>query len=843
MIAGNVVHLAELIRSDSIRRMGQEIKNTVFSDEDYALFRQLLEKETALLTSWFDEGALSNEGLMGGFEIESWLLNEFLQPAPVNQEFLNQFNSDLATPELAKFNLEFNNTPQNLSDTALSDFHHEFNCTWKHAEDVASGLSRPTSILLIGTLPTLNISDLNEYSMSDMNRYRALNSEIMDRRKKKPLHLYIHGDEQLDLYSHDVMLEASTTSFQIHTKVPANDAHHYYNASIIVSAPMVSIAANSPFVFGKNLWSETRIPLFEQSIDTDNPDAPCKRVSFGTGFAKESILECFQENLDSFHILLPIINQNNSDLSHLRLHNGTIWRWNRPLIGFSDSGEAHVRIEHRAIAAGPSIIDMMANAAFFYGLQQYWAQRLKQGHALPAFEEAKNNFYIAATGDLKSLIHWYGKPVNLKTLLYEELLAQSESGLKDLQICSKDINKYLKVIEERIVSEQTGASWQRKYVSTHNCDMAELTQAYQALQQTHQPIHSWNVDRTVTPVRQKGQLLELKQLESFPKELLDIRAEELYTIFPQPTLLHLKGMNSQVVFISVLLHGNEPTGFYVVQELLRKYEHTRLPKSVSIFFGNTQAARHKLRLLDTQHDYNRVWPGTKFPHAPEARIMFEITEEMKRRDLFASIDIHNNTGLNPHYACINKLDNAFLHLATLFGPTVVYFIRPIGVQSMAFSKICPSVTLECGKISSRAGTNHALEFVDGVVNMRNFPTHKIASQDIHLFHTIARVKVPENITFSFTDKNADILFNNELDKMNFAETPPKTSFGKIRSNSDARLLAFNDHDEEIGNEIFHIAEDRILLNQSMMPAMLTLDEDVIRQDCLCYLMERIPSPD
>ena len=215
---------------------------------------------------------------------------------------------------------------------------------------------------------------------------------------------------------------------------------------------------------------------------------------------------------------------------------------------------------------------------------------------------------------------------------------------------------------------------------------------------------------------------------------------------------------------------------------------------------------------------------------------------MKRRKLFASIDIHNNTGLNPHYACINKLDNAFLHLAALFGPTVVYFITPKGVQSTAFSNICPSVTLECGKTSSEIGIQHALEYVDAVLNMMEIPNHPIAPQDIHLFHTLARVKVPEDVTFSFTDVDADILFNNELDKMNFSEMPPNTSFGKINRNSSTRLLAFNDYDEEIGKEIFHIIEDKIQLIHSMMPAMLTLDENVIRQDCLCYLMERISLP-
>ena len=830
------------MQSVSILLMGQEIENKVFTKDDYVKFRQYLEKETELLTSWFNDGALSNDGLMGGFEIESWLLNESFQPAPNNKEFIAKFDSDLASPELAKFNLEFNNTPLELLDSALSDFHQESINIWENAQKVAANLSDPSSLLLIGTLPTLSLSDLNEHSMSDMNRYRALNNEIMMRRKKKPVHLFIQGHELLDLYSHDVMLEASTTSFQIHTKVPAKDAHHYYNASTIISAPLVAITANSPYIFGKNVWSETRIPLFEQSIDTNNPNAPIKRVSFGSGFAQESILECFCENLNDFHILLPIIAENNTNLAHLRLHNGTIWRWNRPLVGFSDTNEAHIRIEHRAIAAGPTIIDMIANAAFYYGLQMFWSQRLKQGHALPLFEETKDNFYIAATGDLHSTIKWFGKSMDLKSLLLNELLPQAEQGLNELQICPEDINKYLSLIEARIINEQTGANWQRKYVSSHNCDMTELTYAYQILQKTEQPIHSWDTKRHAISISKPNKSLALKQLESFPKELLDINVNELHRIFPEPTLLHLQGTLPEAVFISVLLHGNEDTGFYVIQELLRKYENTKLPRSVSIFFGNTQAAKEGLRLLDTQHDYNRVWPGTNYPHTQEANVMREIVNEMSSRDLFASIDIHNNTGLNPHYACINKLDNAFLHLATLFGPTVVYFLIPKGVQSMAFSNLCPSVTLECGKAGSQNSTSHALEFVDAVLHMNSIPDYHPAHKDIHLFHTIARVKVPDDVTFSFTDNTADILFTNEFEKMNFSEMPTNTYLGKLNSTGAARLLAFNDDGKEIGEKIFHVIDDRIALKHSMMPAMLTLDERIIRQDCLCYLMERMSLP-
>jgi len=336
--------------------------------------------------------------------------------------------------------------------------------------------------------------------------------------------------------------------------------------------------------------------------------------------------------------------------------------------------------------------------------------------------------------------------------------------------------------------------------------------------------------------------MKLIQLNSYPQKLLEIKIEELYTLFPAPTLLHLHGKKPEPIFISVLLHGNESTGLHVIQELLKKYQNLSLPRSISILLANTQAARYRKRFLDGQHDYNRIWPGTTEPNTQEAIVMQEVVEEMARRNVYASIDIHNNTGLNPHYACINKLENRFLQLASLFGPTIVYFLRPKGVQSMAFSKLCPAVTLECGKPGDTNGAKRALEYIDAVLRLQSISNEPVLPQDIKLFHTVARIRVPEDVTFSYTDQTAAILFEKDLYKMNFTEVPADTCFGITRSNNNIRLLAFNDSDEELGEKLFYMDKKKIKLRKPMMPAMLTLDEDIIRQDCLCYLMERLPYP-
>ena len=225
--------------------------------------------------------------------------------------------------------------------------------------------------------------------------------------------------------------------------------------------------------------------------NTVNPVAPIKRVSFGTGYIKKSILECFEENLEDFCILLPIIEKDDGTLSHLRLHNGTIWRWNRPLLGFNEKGQPHIRIEHRTIPAGPTFVDMIANAAFFYGLQHYWAQMLKNGHFLPEFTEIKSNFYTAARHSFDHSIIWFGKHIEPAELLHNILLPQAEKGLSMLNISLPDIKKYLSIIAARTDNQQTGASWQRKYVALHKCDMTELTRVYQHFQESSAPVHTW----------------------------------------------------------------------------------------------------------------------------------------------------------------------------------------------------------------------------------------------------------------------------------------------------------------------------------------------------------------
>jgi succinylglutamate desuccinylase len=331
----------------------------------------------------------------------------------------------------------------------------------------------------------------------------------------------------------------------------------------------------------------------------------------------------------------------------------------------------------------------------------------------------------------------------------------------------------------------------------------------------------------------------INQLDYIPDGLLEVSPETIHKILPEPTLIHLTGKHAAPLFVSVLLHGNEPTGFMAVQLLLKKYNDRQLPRSLSLFFGNITAASLGLRRLENQPDYNRIWPGTEVPECAETEMAKEIVSLMKKRNVFASVDIHNNTGLNPHYACINSLDNQFLQLASLFGRLIVYFIRPKGVQSAAFAQLCPAVTLECGQPGQLHGVEHAFEYLNSCLHLTELPQHQIRPRDIDLFHTVAQVKIDDTVNFSFNNADVDLFLNTDIERMNFTEISPGTTFGLSKNNARMPLIAKDEQGNIVTDEFFSVQNSELQINRPTMPSMLTLDERVIKQDCLCYLMERI----
>ncbi|MFA5685573.1 MAG: glutamate-cysteine ligase family protein [Lysobacteraceae bacterium] len=477
--------------------MGQEIETSHFSDADFAAFDERLRAETALLHAWFRAAAFSGCGDVGGFELEAWLVDARCRPAPINVAFLARLDDPRVVAELARFNIELNSAPEPLHGPALGSLLTELETISAHCQRTAVEFG--AHMLTIGILPTLQEDDLGPGSMSDLRRYRALNEQVLRQRGGRALRLEIHGREHLRTEQRDVMLEAATTSFQIHLKVAPERAARYYNLAQVLSAPMVAVSANSPFLFGHDLWDETRIPLFEQAVAAGGYAAvahgPLRRVSFGSGYVRESLFECFQENLEHFPVLLPIASREPPEaLVHLRLHNGTVWRWNRPLIGFDSDGTPHLRIEHRVVPAGPTPVDAIANAALFFGLMQFLGTGAVPPSQLLPFPVARDNFYAAARDGLDAHIEWTGgRRGAVRTLLLDELLPMARRGLEQLALDAADIERFLGIIQGRLTNACNGAAWQRAYVARYGRDWEGLTLAYQERAATGRPVHEWGL--------------------------------------------------------------------------------------------------------------------------------------------------------------------------------------------------------------------------------------------------------------------------------------------------------------------------------------------------------------
>jgi hypothetical protein len=476
--------------------VGQEINRIRFTPQDFRAFEAKLAEESDLLRRELAAGRFAESGYVGGFELESWLVDHNHFPAPINDAYLARLNDPLVVPELSKFNVELNGTPQPLAGKAFSSMEGELTRTWQRCLDVAHELD--ASLVMIGILPTIDQSQLVLENISPLNRYFALNEQVLQQRAGKPIAVRIHGREELDILHHDVMLEAATTSFQVHLQTPASEAVRYYNASIILSAPIVAACANSPFLFGKDLWDETRIPLFEQAVDLGGFHGLAdkeRRVTFGSGYLIESPYECFEENLQRYPVLLPILFDTPVEqFAHARLHNGTIWRWNRLLIGFDDTGTPHLRIEHRVIPSGPSIVDQIANAALYLGLAHFYAQDSQPPEVRIKFETARDNFYRAAREGLAARITWLdGVEIDLRSLLLDELIPQAVYALKQLGIDCDEAEHYLGIVRARVNGGQTGTAWQRAYADKTNRDFLLLSAAYLREQRSGKPVHEWDV--------------------------------------------------------------------------------------------------------------------------------------------------------------------------------------------------------------------------------------------------------------------------------------------------------------------------------------------------------------
>ena len=406
-----------------------------------------------------------------GAEQEMFLVDQAWAPAPGALEMLKRLDDDHFTTELGMFQLEANCDPQPLGGDGLSRMERQLDELMEKARKAAAEINLQP--VLMGILPTMRKSDLGLHNMVPSPRYQTL-GKVMHELRDGKFEISIKGLDELIIEHDSVMVEACNSSFQVHFQVEPAEFARMYNLAQLLAGPMMSISANSPLLFGRRLWAETRIALFRQAVDTRSHTSHLReseaRVSFGTRWVRKSIVEIFQEDIARFRTLVgtdldedPMAVLDRGELPQLkalRLHNGTIYRWNRPCFGVTN-GKAHLRIENRVMPAGPSVVDEVANGAFWFGMMAELGARGFEADKRMDFDAAGSNFYTAAREGLVSPFSWLGgKDVAAVPLVLDKLLPIAESGLRRQKVDEADIKRLLGVVDARVRSTRTGARWQ-----------------------------------------------------------------------------------------------------------------------------------------------------------------------------------------------------------------------------------------------------------------------------------------------------------------------------------------------------------------------------------------------
>ena len=491
--------------------MGTNVDKTQFDECDYSRFRERLEECLSALGQLLERPGFGAGPATLGAELELFLVDGAARPLPHNQAIRAAAADPRVTVELDRFNLELNASPVQLAGRPFSALGGELNTLLDHVADAAR--DHAGRLALIGILPTLSRADLGPGVITDVPRYRALSSGLR-RLRQDPFHIRIAGEDPLELASDDVGLEGATSSFQVHLRVDPAEFTRTYNAVQLATAPVLAVSGNAPTFLGHRLWEETRIALFKQSVDDRQGHEPRRRLSrtaLGTGWLRGGALELFTESVRLHKPLLPVTGGlqlsggarcQAPPLDELRLHQGTVWRWNRAIYDPASGG--HLRIEMRALPAGPTVIDMLANAAFLIGLSLWLAGQDQQWtYALP-FERADHGFYRAAQQGLSAQLSWpAGHRDQIRTLtaakLVAELVPAARQGLLQAGVAAAEADALLEVISARAASGQTGAVWQRATLADagrrHGREraLAVMLDRYLHYADTGLPVHSWPV--------------------------------------------------------------------------------------------------------------------------------------------------------------------------------------------------------------------------------------------------------------------------------------------------------------------------------------------------------------
>ena len=488
--------------------MGLADAHEADSDEQRRAYLRALLRDVEALETMLADGVLESGVRRIGAEQEAAIIDPSGAPAPISETLLARLPKSNFTTELGRFNIEMNLEPLAFGGSALRDLEHQIHAHLAQVRAVAG--EHDALLVLTGILPTLTKGDLVLENLSDRPRYHQMN-EALSRSRGRPYELNIAGVDDLVVQHDNIMLEACNTSFQVHFQVDPDQFANWYNLAQVATGPVLAAAVNSPLLLGRRLWRETRIALFQQSIDTRMSDDGTRRfpprVTFGSSWVKDGVLEIFQEDIARFKPLFydvpgedPIEALRSGripNLDALKLFNGTVYRWNRACYGISN-GKPHLRIENRVLPAGPTPVDEVANAAFWLGLMRGLHDSVEDITSVIEFDDVFQSFDSAARHGLDAQLHWLdGQTHPAGELLLTKVLPLAREGLAASGIDSADIERYLGVIEARVASGRTGAAWVLKSMGGAKLDgkrgplMARLTAGMADRQLHNAPVHTW----------------------------------------------------------------------------------------------------------------------------------------------------------------------------------------------------------------------------------------------------------------------------------------------------------------------------------------------------------------
>jgi gamma-glutamyl:cysteine ligase YbdK (ATP-grasp superfamily) len=493
--------------------VGLDLDRYEFTDAEFARFGERLGRNLTALDRLLARPGFGIGPASIGAELELNLIDANARPLPINAAVLASAVAPGLQLECDRFNIEIATSPQPLAGRPFTALGREIEAVLAAVR--AEAARHGARLAAIGILPTLREADLTSEALTSSNRYRALSAGLR-RLRQTPFEVAISGEDELHFTCDDVTLEGATTSWQVHLRVAPQDFARTYNAAQIATAPVLAAAANSPTFLGRLLWEETRIALFRQAVD-DRPDvAPDdwrpSRVSFGHGWVRESAIELFDESVSLHAPLVASVGEEDPVavvaaggipvLRELRLHHGTLWRWNRAV--YDPGAGGHLRIEMRALPAGPTVVDMLANAAFLLGLTHALAADAGRMVTALTFGQARRNFYAAARHGLDAEILWPSDPPSPRLVPAREivpsLLRLAREGLLAGGVAVDEAQALLDIVAARVASGQTGAVWQRRMIARFTAGeereraLAAMLERYLALADTGAPVHAWPVD-------------------------------------------------------------------------------------------------------------------------------------------------------------------------------------------------------------------------------------------------------------------------------------------------------------------------------------------------------------